>query len=179
MWTFIPRLLLILTNINKDVLMNTQWLMIKQINQHLMAWKKVSEKYGVPKSGWIQTIRKALGMTTQQFADRLGVARSRAAQLEQSEINYSITLHTLKKAADALECELVYAIIPKKSNSTNSLEDIISARAELIAEKRMTRVSHSMALEAQSTKKEFQKDQKKALIKNLREGNLKKLWTNK
>jgi predicted DNA-binding mobile mystery protein A len=62
-----------------------------------------------PPRGWIKAIREALGMTTAQLAERLGVSQPRVAQLEKSEAEDSITLRTLRRAAESLGCTLVYA----------------------------------------------------------------------
>jgi predicted DNA-binding mobile mystery protein A len=90
-------------------------------------------------------------MSIEQLANRLGLSRARVAQLEHAEIQDAVTLRTLKDSAEALECELVYAIVPK-GNST--LEGIIKKRVQEIAKERVARVAHSMSLEEQSVKAE-------------------------
>src|ERR1700684_3456940 len=55
-----------------------------------------------PESGWIRVIRESLGMTTGQFAKRLGVAQPRVAALERAEANEVVTLKSLRQAAEAL-----------------------------------------------------------------------------
>jgi predicted DNA-binding mobile mystery protein A len=103
-----------------------------------------TERYAVPKSGWIKTIRTALSMTGQQFAQRLGVAWQSMDDLERSEARGSITVDSLKKAAASLDCTLVYALIPN-----TSLEAIVEARARAIATREIARADRTMALEAQ------------------------------
>src|SRR5687767_407796 len=66
-----------------------------------------------PPSGWIAVIRRALGMTTAQLAQRLSVAQPVVVRMEQSEAKGRIQLDTLRRAADALNCELVYALVPR------------------------------------------------------------------
>src|SRR5512140_2671138 len=60
-----------------------------------------------PERGWIRAIREAVGMTTGQFAKRLGVAQPRVAALERAEANEAVTLKSLRQAAEALDCMLV------------------------------------------------------------------------
>src|SRR5271165_7656192 len=84
-------------------------------------------------------------MTTAQFRKRLGVSQPRIIQLEKSEIIGGVTLHTLQRAAEALGCRLVYAIVPERP-----LADIVSERAELVAEKQLAAVRHTMRLEDQA-----------------------------
>ncbi len=107
---------------------------------------RISDIRGVqrPAKGWLRAIREALGMSGKQFARRLGVAPPRITALEKNEMSGSVTIKTMQKAADALECDFVYAIIPRKN-----LTDIVRKRALSLATKRLGRVSHSMLLEAQ------------------------------
>jgi predicted DNA-binding mobile mystery protein A len=67
-----------------------------------------------PPKGWLRAIRDALGMTTKQFGHRLGVSRPRIIKLEKSEVDGTITLHTLQRTADGLGCRLVRALVPEK-----------------------------------------------------------------
>ncbi len=152
--------------------MNNQWLTIKQLDRQLQEWKTVSSKYSRPKMGWIKTLRVALSMSAEQFANRLGLTRGRVNQLESAEIHDAVTLRTLKEAANALECELVYAIVPKGG----SLEDIIKTRAENIAKKQVASVAHTMSLEAQSVDATALKRQQDELAESLMEHLNKKLW---
>jgi len=147
--------------------------MIKQLDKQLKEWQILSTKNARPRAGWIRTLRKALSMSAEQFADRLGLTRARVNQLENAEVHDAVTLRTLKKAANALNCDLVYAIIPKDNAS---LEDIIKRRAEQIANERVTSVGHTMSLEAQTVDSDALKIQKEELVKNLIEHLNKKLW---
>lgn len=72
-----------------------------------------SERYTAPVRGWIKAIRGALGMSTSQLARRLGVSQPSVVALEQSEAKGSIELATLRRVAAALDCTLVYALIPQ------------------------------------------------------------------
>ncbi len=97
-----------------------------------------------PKHGWIHEIRTALGMSTHQLARRIGVSQPVVAKYEESEVGGSITLNTLRKTAAALECDLVYSLVPR-----TSLKEILKARARQVAQRMVQRVSHSMDLEGQ------------------------------
>jgi len=107
---------------------------------------KPEERFKVPPKGWSKAIRTALGMTGVQFAKRLGVSPQTADALERSEANGKIQLETLRRAAEALDCNLVYALVPKKS-----LEQSVNDRARKLALSNLARVSHTMKLEAQET----------------------------
>lgn len=100
-----------------------------------------------PPKGWLRAVRDALGMTTKQFARRLGVSQPRIVELEQSEASGTVTLNTLNRAAEALGCRLVYALVPEKP-----LADTVLERAELLARQRQVAVEHTMRLEDQAVK---------------------------
>lgn len=101
-------------------------------------------QYATPVRGWIKAIREALGMTTVQLADRLRVKQPSVVALEQSEEKGSIELATLRRVAEALDCQLVYALVPKKP-----LETMVRERARLFLRRRRAPVEHSMLLEDQ------------------------------
>jgi len=64
--------------------------------------------------GWVSKARQALFLSTGKVAERLKMTRSAYCKLEKNEGRGAVTLNTLAKIADALDCELVYAIRPKK-----------------------------------------------------------------
>src|SRR5262249_45646926 len=113
----------------------------KQLDRRLAPLLK-AEALARPPRGWIRAIRDALGMTTAQLAHRIGVSQPRVVRLEKSEIEDSVTLATLRQAAEALDCALVYAFLPKQP-----LEELVRERARQLAEKQLARTHHSMRLE--------------------------------
>lgn len=98
-----------------------------------------------PERGWIRAIRESIGMTTGQFSKRLGVAQPRIAALERAEANEVVTLKSLRQAAEALDCVLIYAVVPKAR-----LEDVVKARARYVAEQQLKRTDQTMRLENQA-----------------------------
>ncbi|GAA0353826.1 mobile mystery protein A [Morganella psychrotolerans] len=104
-----------------------------------------------PKEGWVRTIRKALGMSGTQLADRLGLSRNRISVLERKEAEGDVTLTQLRELAEQLNCDLTYALIPRKP-----IEEIIEDRATEIAIQSLDTNSQNMFLEAQSIDKEAQ-----------------------
>ncbi|NOQ23136.1 MAG: mobile mystery protein A [Candidatus Aegiribacteria sp.] len=99
----------------------------------------------IPPKGWIRAVRNALGMSGRQLAERMGVTKQRVSIIEKREIDASVTLKTLRRAAEAVECVFVYAIVPR-----TSLEEITRNRAQRVAGKRLARASHTMKLENQA-----------------------------
>lgn len=83
-------------------------------------------------------------MTGEQLARRLGTNKQRISRMEQDESHGRLTLHTLRKAAAALDCTLVYGLVPKQS-----LEKTITNQAKIVARKRLQRSNQMMRLEKQ------------------------------
>ncbi|HTA12248.1 MAG TPA: mobile mystery protein A [Solirubrobacteraceae bacterium] len=98
-----------------------------------------------PRSGWIRAIRGALGMTQAVLAERLGVSASAINQLERAELHGGITTAKLADVARALDCTLVYALVP---NST--LEQTVNAQAQNTAAQTLGYAARTMALEDQA-----------------------------
>ncbi|WP_315766989.1 MULTISPECIES: mobile mystery protein A [unclassified Bradyrhizobium] len=100
-----------------------------------------------PPKGWLRAVRDALGMTTAQYAKRLGVSQPRIVELEKSEQSGTVTLNTLQRAAEALGCRLVYVLVPERP-----LAEVVTERAALVAERQAKAVEQTMRLEDQAVK---------------------------
>lgn len=98
-----------------------------------------------PVKGWISAMREVSGVTLRELASKLGISHQSVAALEKAEAEERITLKRLRNAADALECELVYALVPKKG----TVADFAQAKSLKDATDRVLAVEHSMALEGQ------------------------------
>jgi predicted DNA-binding mobile mystery protein A len=126
------------------------------------------KRYAAPVYGWIKAVRGALGMSTAQLAARLGVKQPSIVALEQSEAKGTIELATLRRAAEALGCTLVYALVPNKP-----LESTVRERARVFAQHRRDAVEHTMLLENQKVKG---KRRKPRLDDIVRETNPRLFW---
>jgi len=102
------------------------------------------ERYRPPARGWIRAIREALGMNAAQLARRMGVSQPSIVGLEQSEEKETIQLATLRRAAEALDCTLVYVLVPNRP-----LEVTVRERARALLLRRRQPVEHTMLLEDQ------------------------------
>jgi predicted DNA-binding mobile mystery protein A len=99
-----------------------------------------------PVKGWVRAIREAIGVSSADLANRMGTSRQLSLQQEKAEAEDRITLKSLRTLASALDCDLVYALVPRAA----SLEDLMSNRARIQAKKNVLGVEHSMALEDQA-----------------------------
>ena len=120
-------------------------LRLRQLATSLKVFQ-AGRKVARPRRGWLRAIRESLGMSMQQVGSAMGVTRQHVAALEKSEADHRITLRSLKLAAEAMDCELVYALVPK----SGSLSDSVEERARQQAKENVLAVEHSMALENQA-----------------------------
>lgn len=129
---------------------------------------KPEDRFTPPPKGWIRAIRDALGMTGVQLANRLRVRPQTVEALEKSEASGSIQLATLRRAAAALDCTLVYALVPN-----SSLEGAVTTRARRLALRDLERVAHTMKLEAQDTGDDRREERIEDHIRSLQD---RRLW---
>lgn len=128
----------------------------------------------MPPSGWIKALRGALGLTIRQLADRMGVSHGSINQIEKREPLKKVTLDSLEQIANAMDCKLVYALVPKDPKET--LDDIIRRKALVAAEKILAQVSHSMRLEAQGTDRRQINDEISRVAGELIESHDPRIW---
>lgn len=63
---------------------------------------------------WVRAVRQAVGMPAIEFARRMGVQEREVYRMERAEAKSRIELGSLRRAAEALDCELIYALTPRK-----------------------------------------------------------------
>jgi predicted DNA-binding mobile mystery protein A len=92
-------------------------------------------------------------------------------KLETAESNQVISLSSLRKLAEALDCELQYALVPRKN-----LGEMLKDRAMQVAIERLKPVSHSMSLEDQAVRGTAGNVQRELLATELLDGSWRVLW---
>jgi predicted DNA-binding mobile mystery protein A len=123
------------------------------------------------KGGWLRTIRSALGMTAKQLGRRIGVSQNAISEAERAETEGRITLNTLRKMADGLNCELVYALVPRIELNT-----VVHNRANQAAHKLVGDAAQGMALEDQATEDSAQASEVSAVRESLIAASSSKIW---
>ncbi|MCU1486619.1 MAG: HTH-Family Transcriptional Regulator [Actinomycetia bacterium] len=121
-----------------------------------------------PPRGWVRAVRDALGMSTAELAKRMGVAQTRISAIERGEAEGTIKVDTLRRAADALDCDLVYVFVPR-----TTLDEAVQAQARRKATAHLRRVAHTMRLEDQAVDSSDRQVDDLAADQNDRRG----LWT--
>lgn len=102
-----------------------------------------------PAEGWLCTTRKALGMSAAQLARRMGKTRALVSNTEKAELNGGVTLKTMQKMAEAMDCRFVYAVVPKVD-----VELVLRTRARKIARRLVLETNQHMLLEQQALSKQ-------------------------
>lgn len=125
-----------------------------------------------PPKGWIKAIREAIGMTARQLAARIGIAQPTLTYLENAEAKGSITLDSLRRAANALDCDLAYVLIPRRGR----LNEIVEEQAMKAAKQKLKSTKHTMALEKQSVDKDDEQEQLIRIAKSLAEKSDSRIW---
>lgn len=97
-----------------------------------------------PDAGWVRAVRDALGMTSSDLGRRMGISAAAVSKIESSEKRGTIGLDTLQRAADAMECDIAYVLLPRQS-----LEQTVHRQAEVITQREFGAIVNSMRLEDQ------------------------------
>ena len=119
---------------------------LKQLSRSLASFQK-AKAVGRPSRGWLQAIREALGLSLTQVGQTAHMTKQLVQSFEKSEANDRITLRTLRRVAEAMGCELVYAIVPR----SGTIHELAEQQARDKATKRVLSVEHTMALEDQAS----------------------------
>jgi predicted DNA-binding mobile mystery protein A len=145
-------------------------LRLEQLQSSLGAYADLTKRQAPPR-GWLKLIRQAMGLTERQQAERLGIAGSTLHKSEQSEADERITLAQLRKLADGLDCQLVYALVPRRP-----LSEVVHGRARAIALEEVGGVAHTMGLEDQRPGDERLRKQVERRTEELLRGRWSDLW---
>jgi predicted DNA-binding mobile mystery protein A len=130
-----------------------------QIDRRFEDIRPLMNQLARPQRGWIKAIREGLGMTSAQLATRMGIRQPSVAELEKSEAEKRITLASLERVAEALDCRLVYMLVPNQP-----LSERLTKRANEMAEEQLAAVNQTMKLEKQSVANVRQRETLKSRI---------------
>lgn len=100
--------------------------------------------FAPPRAGWIRALRDALGMSAAELGRRMGVSGATVGEIEANEREGGVRLATLRRAAEALDCTLVYALVPREG-----LERTVQKRAEQVLLEQERHALQTMRLEDQ------------------------------
>ena len=100
----------------------------------------------VPSQGWLNRVRRALGLSQARLAERMGISQQALDRMEKREARRKVTIETLAEAAAAMDAKLVYFLVPAQDAS---FEALLKRRARAAAEAIVARGDRHMILEDQ------------------------------
>ena len=103
----------------------------RELDEAILAFR-LARTAGGSVDGWVRSVRQAVGLPVGELARRLGVKRREVFRLESSERNERIGLGKLRKAAEALNCVLVYGVVPREG----TLAEMAAGQAAALKEAR-------------------------------------------
>jgi predicted DNA-binding mobile mystery protein A len=140
-----------------------------RLDGRLSPLRKLRAHMAVPRGGWSKAIRTALGMTLEDLAARLGITRSALSRMETSEQNETIQIDTLRRVAEAMNCDLVYALVPRQP-----LQEMVDQQRARAAKELDAKTRTHMRLEGQEERDasltDWRKEHSASLISD------RKLW---
>lgn len=143
------------------------------IEKKLIPWLNIRREK-TPPSGWVSAIRGALGINARQLADLLNVDSSVVIRMEAREKQKKISLELLEKAATAMNCKLIYALVP--NDNYESLDVILDQRAMGVAKQLVQKVEHSMLLESQGRSEDQLQKRIREIANELKNEMDRRLW---
>ncbi len=109
--------------------MNPQKLQIDELEKRIEIFAQ-ARVLPNPTTGWIRALRSTLGMPMRQLASKLSITKQSVLELEIREMEGRITLNALRDAANAMDMELVYGLVPREG----SLQTFIDKKTRELAQ---------------------------------------------
>lgn len=117
----------------------------RALDQRLAELRPI-ERFTVPRTGWIKALRESLAMSQADLARKMGLTQAAVASMERSEASDKIQLDTLRRVADTMDCDLVYALVPR-----TGLESTLRGEARRKLAPHLRAVAQTMSLEDQDS----------------------------
>ena len=151
---------------------NNITLVRRQLDKSLSKIVEASKIHNKNQKNWLSVIRQALGMTASQLARRIGVSPAAIKKAEKNEELGTISINTMRKMAEHLECDFVYFLLPKEESLTKTVEK----KALEYSKKILNQVSHTMILEEQGINEDEKNQQLKEIFQELISSQNSRIW---
>lgn len=148
-------------------------LALKHLDDALSQYASLPQ-HNRPARGWLNAVRTALGMSARALGERVGLSQPRIALIERGEVDGSISLKTLERAAQGLGCRVMYALVPEGG----SLAAMREHQALLKASALVHYVEQHMELEGQATSDSFRQERTRELAAELLRAWPRDFWDN-
>jgi predicted DNA-binding mobile mystery protein A len=100
----------------------------------------------VPPQGWLRIVREALGLSLRTVGEKLKASPQTVHAFERREAAGTLTIANLRKVAGAMNCELVYFLVPT-GPKTRTFTKLAATQSGFLAD--LLATEHSMQLEDQ------------------------------
>ena len=124
-------------------------LAMKQIERRLGELRGLAKAADI-RTGWIGYMRRAMCMTLGTLAGAAKLSQATVQQIEKREIFGKVTLATMRKIAASMDCEFIYAIVPKRE-----LQDLLKSKAAMKAARIVREADVHMTLEDQKVSEDI------------------------
>src|SRR5271157_480907 len=141
---------------------------LRALDEASMAFRVVQEK-GVKIQGWLQSVRRELWIPVAELARRLDVRESEVYRMEYAEGRGVIELQTLRRAAEALGCDLVYGLSPREETLAAIAADTAEAREKKRTEARERRLQKGRERRREAARQKWNAQETERLEEEWRE----------
>jgi predicted DNA-binding mobile mystery protein A len=145
-------------------------LQIRQLDETLKPFQAL-RMAPPPPHGWIRAVRESLGMSLRQLGERAGLSKTSVASVESLEGKGTVQLDSIRRLADSMDCDFVYALVPRQT-----LQKTIEDQARSKARKLVDRISISMELEEQGISSADRERQVNELAEEILRSRERGLW---
>ena len=140
----------------------------RELIEAVMALRVVQEKAGKVQ-GWLRTVRRAVGIPVAEMARRMGASWSEVYRAEYAERRGVIGLQTLRRAAEALGCDLVYGLAPREEALAAITADTTASREQKRAEARERKLNNARERRREAARQRWAAQEKARLEEEWRE----------
>jgi len=141
---------------------------LRELNDAAMAFHAAR---GTAKNihGWLRTVRQLVGIPAAEAAERIGVTKGEIFRAEYTEGRGVIELQTLRRAAEALGCELVYGLAPKEGTLAAMAAEREAGRVQRKAETRTRKYEKAKDQRREGARKQWNAQEQARLEEEWRE----------
>ena len=94
----------------------------RKLDKELRFYRRAGKEKN-PTRELLRTVRQVLGVPVTEVARKAGVNRSVVFRLEESEARGTIALRSINRIANAMDCKVVYALIPRDGGTLEEMAD--------------------------------------------------------
>ena len=124
-----------------------QRVLLSTLDTQLPVMAAAQKSVSKPAGGWLRAVRQALGLAQATVAKEASITQQAYAQFERGEVGGSLSLGNLQRVAEAMDCELVYFLVPRPGRAKSFAELATQLDPDFV---HLQASEHSMALEGQA-----------------------------